>query len=60
MRTSKNERKLAEEYVMKRKEYYSGVPQREIQQAIGKVAKALSDIAAKEPRKSRAKVKSET
>lgn len=53
--TKKDVRKLAEEYVMKHKEYYGGVPQREIKQAVEKVAKALSDVAVKEPPKARAK-----
>jgi hypothetical protein len=53
--TKKDVKKLAEDYVMKHKEYYSGVPKRDIKQAVEKVAKALSEVAVKEPPKSRAK-----
>jgi hypothetical protein len=53
--TKKDVRKIAEDYVMKHKEYHSGVPRREIKEAVEKVAKALSEVAVKEPTKSRAK-----
>jgi hypothetical protein len=53
--TKKDVQKIAEEYVMKHKQLYAGVPKREIKQAVEKVAKALSDVAVKEPPKSRAK-----
>jgi len=53
--TKKDVRKIAEDYVMKHKEQYRGVPKREIKQAVEKVAKALSDVGVKEPPKTRAK-----
>ena len=53
--TKKDVRKIAEDYVMKHKEHYTGVPKKEIKQAVEKVAKALSEVAVKEPTKSRAK-----
>ncbi len=53
--TKKDVRKLAEEYVMKHKRQHTGVPKSEIKQAVEKIAKALSDVAVKEPPKSRAK-----
>lgn len=53
--TKQDVKKLAEEYVMKHKQHYSGVSKKEIKQAVEKVAKALSGVAVKEPPKSRAK-----
>jgi hypothetical protein len=53
--TKKDVKKIAEEYVMKHKRLYAGVPRSEIKQAVDKVAKALSDVAVKEPPKNRAK-----
>jgi hypothetical protein len=53
--TKKDVRKIAEDYVMKHKEHYTGVPKKEIKQAVEKVTKALSEVAIKEPTKTRAK-----
>ena len=53
--TKKDVKKLAEEFVMKHKDLYRGVPKQEIRQAVEKVAKALSDVAVKETPKTRAK-----
>ena len=57
--TERDIKKIAEDYVMRHKEHYGAAPEREIRQAVDKVAKVLSELTARSnkrpPRKARAK-----
>jgi hypothetical protein len=53
--TKSDVRRAAEEFVSKHKDHYRHATKKDVKQAVAKVAKALSEVAVKEPPKTRAK-----
>ena len=53
--TKSDVRRAAEQFVLKHKDHYRNATKKDVKQAVEKVARALSDVAVKEPPKSRAK-----